>query len=122
MNYGYTRVSTIAQNLDRQFDELLKLGLDEKHIYTNKESGNDNKVRSNTSICYFGIYINKQNTHAQASYTLDMGFLLAFSMETNTAGCAKHCWLCKERLGVKENLVCKYGMIKTLKWTLLLQE
>ena len=29
MNYGYARVSTIAQNLDRQLDELSKLGIDE---------------------------------------------------------------------------------------------
>ena len=41
MNYGYARVSTIAQNLDRQLDELTKLGLDESHIYTDKESGKD---------------------------------------------------------------------------------
>ena len=41
MNYGYARVSTIAQNLDRQLDELIKLGLDEKHIYADKESGKD---------------------------------------------------------------------------------
>lgn len=41
MNYGYARVSTIAQNLDRQLDELTKLGIDEKHIYTDKESGKD---------------------------------------------------------------------------------
>ena len=41
MNYGYARVSTIAQNLDRQLDELIKLGLDNSHIYTDKESGKD---------------------------------------------------------------------------------
>ena len=41
MNYGYARVSTIAQNLDRQLDELLKLGLGQNHIYTDKESGKD---------------------------------------------------------------------------------
>lgn len=41
MNYGYARVSTIAQNLDRQLDELLKIGIDEKNIYTDKESGKD---------------------------------------------------------------------------------
>ena len=41
MIYGYARVSTIAQNLDRQLDELTKLGLDESHIYTDKESGKD---------------------------------------------------------------------------------
>lgn len=41
MNYGYARVSTVSQNLDRQLDELTKLGLDDKHIYTDKESGKD---------------------------------------------------------------------------------
>ena len=41
MNYGYARVSTIGQNLDRQLDELLKQGLDQNHIYTDKESGKD---------------------------------------------------------------------------------
>ena len=41
MNYGYARVSTIAQNLDRQLDELTKLGIDENQIYTDKESGKD---------------------------------------------------------------------------------
>ena len=41
MKYGYARVSTIAQNLDRQLDELTKLGIDESHIYTDKESGKD---------------------------------------------------------------------------------
>ena len=39
MNYGYARVSTIAQNLDRQLDELIKLGLDENHIYTERNQG-----------------------------------------------------------------------------------
>ena len=41
MNYGYARVSTVAQNLDRQLDELTKLGIDESHIYADKESGKD---------------------------------------------------------------------------------
>ena len=41
MNYGYARVSTTAQNIDRQLDELTKLGIDENHIYTDKESGKD---------------------------------------------------------------------------------
>lgn len=41
MNYGYARVSTVAQNLDRQLDELVKIGIDNSHIYTDKESGKD---------------------------------------------------------------------------------
>ena len=41
MEYGYARVSTIAQNLDRQLDELTKIGIDKTRIYTDKESGKD---------------------------------------------------------------------------------
>lgn len=41
MEYGYARVSTITQNLDRQLDELIKKGIQEENIYTDKESGKD---------------------------------------------------------------------------------
>ena len=41
MEYGYARVSTIAQKLDRQLDELTKIGIDKTRIYTDKESGKD---------------------------------------------------------------------------------
>ena len=41
MNYGYARVSTTNQNLDRQLDELNKKWIEEKYIYTDKESGKD---------------------------------------------------------------------------------
>lgn len=41
MEYGYARVSTVAQNLDRQLDELLKIGILKENIYTDKESGKD---------------------------------------------------------------------------------
>ena len=41
MNYGYARVSTINQNLDRQIDELHKVGLLDSQIYVDKESGKD---------------------------------------------------------------------------------
>lgn len=51
MNYGYARVSTIAQNLDRQLEELIKLGLDEKCIYTDKESGKDFNRTNYKKLC-----------------------------------------------------------------------
>lgn len=51
MNYGYARVSTTAQNLDRQLEELIKLGLDEKHIYTDKESGKDFNRANYKNLC-----------------------------------------------------------------------
>ena len=41
MNYGYARVSTATQKLDRQLEELAKIGIECKNIYTDKESGKD---------------------------------------------------------------------------------
>lgn len=41
MEYGYIRVSTIAQNIDRQLDALRKIGICDSHIYIDKESGKD---------------------------------------------------------------------------------
>lgn len=41
MFYGYARVSTTGQNLDRQYEELIKQGINPKNIYTDKESGKD---------------------------------------------------------------------------------
>ena len=51
MNYGYARVSTVAQKLDRQLDELIKFGLDENHIYTDKESGKDFNRSNYKKLC-----------------------------------------------------------------------
>lgn len=41
MNYGYARVSTLNQNLDRQVNELYTLSINKKNIYVDKESGKD---------------------------------------------------------------------------------
>lgn len=41
MNYGYARVSTTSQHLDRQIIELQKVGLLDSQIYVDKESGKD---------------------------------------------------------------------------------
>lgn len=51
MNYGYARVSTIAQNLDRQLEDLLKLGIDESHIFADKESGKDFNRTNYIKMC-----------------------------------------------------------------------
>ncbi len=37
--FGYARVSTSEQNLDRQIDELLKQGVEADHLYTDKFTG-----------------------------------------------------------------------------------
>ena len=39
MNYGYVRVSTAEQNVDRQLEEMYKLGLGDSQIFTDKQSG-----------------------------------------------------------------------------------
>ncbi len=39
--YGYMRVSSRDQNLDRQYRELISYGVDAKNIYTDKQSGKD---------------------------------------------------------------------------------
>ncbi len=39
MNYGYVRVSTIGQNIDRQIEELYSLGLNNDQIFIDKQSG-----------------------------------------------------------------------------------
>ena len=41
MNYGYVRVSSITQNIDRQMEEMHKWGLSDKYIYVDKQSGKD---------------------------------------------------------------------------------
>lgn len=38
---AYVRVSTKEQNLDRQLEELKNLGIEEKYIYQDKQSGKD---------------------------------------------------------------------------------
>jgi len=39
--YGYARVSTTDQNLDRQIIQLTEFGVDERNIITDKKSGKD---------------------------------------------------------------------------------
>lgn len=41
MKYGYVRVSTIQQHIDRQIKAFLEIGLDESCIYIDYESGKD---------------------------------------------------------------------------------
>ena len=41
MNYGYARVSTINQHIDRQVEALLKSGIKKENIYIDYESGKD---------------------------------------------------------------------------------
>lgn len=41
MIYAYIRVSTKQQKIDRQYEEIKKLNIDDKFIYIDKESGKD---------------------------------------------------------------------------------
>lgn len=39
--FGYIRVSTISQNINRQLEEMLKLGIKKRNIYIDYQSGKD---------------------------------------------------------------------------------
>lgn len=39
--FGYIRVSTITQNIDRQLDEMKKMGLNKRNIFIDYQSGKD---------------------------------------------------------------------------------
>ena len=41
MIYAYIRVSTKNQNIDRQYEEIKALNIDDRHIYVDRESGRD---------------------------------------------------------------------------------
>ncbi|MBQ9276781.1 MAG: recombinase family protein [Clostridia bacterium] len=41
MIYGYIRVSTKQQKIDRQYEEIKNFGVDESNIFVDKESGKD---------------------------------------------------------------------------------
>ena len=41
MIYAYIRVSTKQQKIDRQYEEIKELGINDKYIYIDKESGKD---------------------------------------------------------------------------------
>ncbi len=41
MRYGYVRVSSRQQNIDRQFEEIKRYVQNPRHIYVDKESGKD---------------------------------------------------------------------------------
>ena len=41
VTWGYSRVSSISQHLDRQLEQLRAFGIDERHIKTEKQSGKD---------------------------------------------------------------------------------
>ena len=41
MIYAYIRVSTKHQNIDRQYEEIKALNIDDKYIYIDRESGKD---------------------------------------------------------------------------------
>ncbi len=41
MIYAYIRVSTKQQRIDRQYEDIKEMNIDDKYIYIDKESGKD---------------------------------------------------------------------------------
>ena len=41
MNYGYARVSSQDQNLERQTEQFLKIGIEKRNIFADRKSGKD---------------------------------------------------------------------------------
>lgn len=41
MIYGYIRVSSITQNIDRQLEEMKKYKIPEENLFIDKQSGKD---------------------------------------------------------------------------------
>jgi DNA invertase Pin-like site-specific DNA recombinase len=39
--FGYVRVSSKEQNIDRQVNEMLAIGINERDIFVDKQSGKD---------------------------------------------------------------------------------
>ena len=46
MIYGYIRVSSKDQKIDRQYEEFKKMNIDDKNIFIDKESGKDFERKS----------------------------------------------------------------------------
>lgn len=75
MKYGYARVSTEEQCLDRQVDQLRKIGIDEENIYKEKMSGtksNRPKLKALISAVEEGdvVYIESLNRLGRSSADL----------------------------------------------------
>lgn len=56
MEYGYARVSSKEQNLARQIKELMSAGVEERYIYTDKQSGKDFDRKS------YNLLVGTENT------------------------------------------------------------
>lgn len=75
MIYGYARVSTEEQCLDRQIDQLKKVGIEEEYIYKEKMSGaksNRPKLKALLNVLEQGdtVYIESLNRLGRSSADL----------------------------------------------------
>ena len=75
MIYGYARVSTEGQCLDRQIDQLTAAGVDKENIYTEKMSGtksNRPKLKALLEVVESGdiVYIESLNRLGRSSADL----------------------------------------------------
>ena len=51
--YGYIRVSTKEQNVDRQCIAMQEFGVPEDHVYIDKQSGNSSAVYTDATVKEF---------------------------------------------------------------------
>ena len=97
MKYGYARVSTEQQNLDRQIDMLVKFGVDKRNIYKEKITG----TKANRE------QLNKMIDELQEGDVVIIADLTRVSRST------------KDLLKIVDNIKSKGASIKSLKDTWL---
>ena len=59
--FGYIRVSSTSQNIDRQLEEMLKQGIKKRNIYIDYQSGKDFQ-RENYQILKHKLKKNQNNS------------------------------------------------------------
>lgn len=86
VNWGYARVSSTSQRLDRQLEQLRVYGIDERHIKTEKQSGKDFERPEFLSLVGNGIlYVPVSKLNLELNKTVVPSQILAcYSDRTRT--------------------------------------
>ena len=111
---GYARVSTINQNEDRQIQELIKYGVEEKSIYIDKQSGKDFQI-SDEQLSEYINYCAQQWLNAIRLTTIPQAYDNAISI------LEKHQTFFNYALFTIENVLIKQEIESQTKRTTILQ-